>query len=106
MKLPANNWARRLFYHSSQTITKLLCLSALLITYSLACAQQTDKIKISGTVKDTAGTGIPGVSVYLSDNRSVGTATDESGKFMLEVTPGARITLSVMLQAQAMYRAP
>ncbi|WP_346318761.1 TonB-dependent receptor [Chitinophaga sp. YIM B06452] len=75
-------------------ITKLLCLIALLLTCSLAYSQQKEKIKISGTVKDTAGTGIPGVSVYLADNRSVGTATDENGKFVLEVTPGAKITLS------------
>ncbi len=94
MKLPATNRARRLFYHPGRMITKLLCLIALLLTCSLAYSQQKEKIKISGTVKDTAGTGIPGVSVYLADNRSVGTATDENGKFVLEVTPGAKITLS------------
>lgn len=96
MKLPANNWARRLFYHSSHPVTWLLCLSSLVFISSMAYAQQPEKVRVSGTVKDTTGVGIPGVSVFLSANRSVGTATDENGRFALDATPGASITLTAI----------
>lgn len=42
-----------------------------------------------GTVTDSTGTPLPGVSVILSSNKSIGTATDVNGKFVLDVTPGA-----------------
>lgn len=105
MKLPANNWARRLFHAINQPVTRLLFFSLLLISYLPAAAQQPEKIKISGTVKDTTGTGIPGVSVFLADNKSVGTATDAEGKFTLEVTHGARIILTSIGFAQQSFTA-
>ncbi|UYQ91186.1 TonB-dependent receptor [Chitinophaga horti] len=57
-------------------------------------AQSPSKFRVAGVVKDTTGTGIPGVSVYIAKDRSVGTATDSDGKFVLEVTAGDVIALS------------
>ncbi len=62
-------------------------LLSLCLVSSLARAQ--NKTPVIGNVTDTAGTPLPGVSVMLSTNKSVGTATDINGKFVLEVTPGA-----------------
>lgn len=43
--------------------------------------------KISGTVKDSSGTPLPGVSVTVKGKANVGTTTDMNGGFFLEV-PG------------------
>lgn len=102
MKLTVTNRVRQLCYAVTQPIRMLLC-SLLLFAALPAVAQQPEKIKISGTVKDTMGTGIPGVSVFLADNRSVGTATDAAGKFTLEATHGARIILTSIGFAQQSF---
>ncbi|WP_316816540.1 TonB-dependent receptor [Pedobacter nyackensis] len=52
------------------------------------------RIKISGIVKDTTGVGIPGASVYVAENKKMGTFTDRDGKFMLEVDPETKIIVS------------
>ncbi|MCK7556470.1 carboxypeptidase-like regulatory domain-containing protein [Chitinophaga sedimenti] len=65
----------------------------LLLTSALH-AQTPAKFKIAGLVKDTSGTGIPGVSVYFANNRAVGTATDSDGKFVIEAANGDVIVLS------------
>ncbi|WP_295120729.1 TonB-dependent receptor [uncultured Chitinophaga sp.] len=91
MDRPATYWARRLFHQAGR---HRLLLLLFLVLSSFAHAQQGAKIKITGIVKDTTGTGIPGVSVFLASNRSVGTATDVEGKFALEVTDGAKVMLS------------
>ncbi len=46
--------------------------------------------KISGTITDAAsGESLPGVTVYLEENTSIGTASNVDGKyFMLSVPPG------------------
>lgn len=54
------------------------------------CAFAQSNGKISGTVRDAAtGETLPGVTVYLEQERNIGTATDLNGKyFMLSVPPG------------------
>lgn len=102
MKLPTTNWARRLFHHHSQLLNRLLLLCLCLLVYSVSHAQQPEKIKITGFVRDTTGTGIPGVSLFLAANRSVGTTTDAEGKFVFETTHGAKIVLtSIGFEEQA-----
>ena len=46
--------------------------------------------KISGTVTDaTTGESLPGVTIYLEENTSIGTVSDQDGQyFMLSVPPG------------------
>ncbi|MRG45217.1 SusC/RagA family TonB-linked outer membrane protein [Chitinophaga sp. SYP-B3965] len=48
-----------------------------------------NKSSVIGTVKDSVGTPLPGVTVMVSGTKSQGTATDVNGKFVLEVNPGA-----------------
>jgi len=68
----------------------MACLCMLLsccLRYSDAYSQ--NRSSVIGTVKDSAGTPLPGVSVIVSSAKSQGTATDANGKFVLEVSPGA-----------------
>ncbi len=66
----------------------LTCLSTLLLTiFTIAAyAQKT----VTGTVKDSAGTPIPGVSV-LEKGTQNGTSTNADGKFSLTVKEGAKL---------------
>lgn len=57
-------------------------------------AQQGTTLKISGTVKDSLGIGIPGVSLQVKDMPRMGTTTDADGKFVLTVFPKAVIVVS------------
>lgn len=45
--------------------------------------------QLQGTVKDASGNPIQGVSVEPKNNPSAGTITDESGKFVLQVSEGS-----------------
>ncbi|WP_343306840.1 TonB-dependent receptor [Chitinophaga niabensis] len=68
----------------------MACLCMLLsccLRYSDVYSQ--NRSSVIGTVKDSAGTPLPGVSVIVSGAKSQGTATDMNGKFVLEVDPGA-----------------
>lgn len=49
--------------------------------------------KVSGTVKDASGAGLPGVSV-IQDNTQNGTMTDTQGKFSLILKEGTNPSLS------------
>lgn len=48
---------------------------------------------ISGTVKDDQGQPLPGASVYVKDNPTVGTVTDANGSFTLTVPEGATLVV-------------
>ncbi|BDD12238.1 SusC/RagA family TonB-linked outer membrane protein (plasmid) [Fulvitalea axinellae] len=58
--------------------------------------------KVSGTIKDSKGEGLPGVSVRLKSDSSVGTITDISGAFQLQVPSSETVLLvsSVGYKAQ------
>lgn len=73
-------------YKYFHIILSALCLFLLLPTETLA--QSTGKI--SGTVVDAAtGESLPGVTIYLAENTSIGTTTNADGRyFMLSVPPG------------------
>ncbi|MFC0514778.1 TonB-dependent receptor [Mucilaginibacter angelicae] len=51
-------------------------------------------ITITGTVKDSKGVTLPGVSVFVADDPKRGTMTDNNGKFVLDVKNGAVIKVS------------
>lgn len=68
----------------------MACLCMLLsccLRYSDVYSQ--NRSSVVGTVKDSTGTPLPGVSVIVSGVKSQGTATDMNGKFVLEINPGA-----------------
>lgn len=51
-------------------------------------------IRVSGRVVDSAGTGLPGVSVRVRGSSSLGTQTDGSGNFVLTVPDNATLLIS------------
>lgn len=53
-------------------------------------------VKISGTVKDLDGEPIVAATVFDRDNMTVGTTTDDKGKFSITVRKDAVITVSCM----------
>ena len=72
---------------------KYILVSAMLFILFLgmgtkAVAQSTGKI--SGTIVDAStGESLPGVTIYLEENTSIGTVSNEDGRyFMLSVPPG------------------
>lgn len=56
-----------------------LFISVVFLTYSYTVPQ-----KVSGTVTDTSGAPVPGVSVIIKGT-TIGTVTDMSGKYTIEV---------------------
>ncbi|WP_294083514.1 SusC/RagA family TonB-linked outer membrane protein [Proteiniphilum sp. UBA5384] len=53
-----------------------------------------DQLKVTGTVTDTDNVPIIGATVVLRDSPSVGTITDEDGKFSLQLPADAVLTVS------------
>lgn len=57
--------------------------------------EQSNEITVRGTVKDTSGEVMPGVSVYVKES-GVGTTTDFDGNFSLYAEEGQTISFSFM----------
>ncbi|GAA4311127.1 TonB-dependent receptor [Compostibacter hankyongensis] len=53
-------------------------------------------IEVTGLVTDSSGAPMPGVTVYLKSNKSVGTATDPNGRYILEVPDNATLVFSMI----------
>jgi TonB-linked SusC/RagA family outer membrane protein len=53
-----------------------------------------DIITVTGTVKDSKGLTLPGVSITVVDNPRQGTITDINGKFVLDIKSGSSIRIS------------
>lgn len=71
------------------------------IIKSTSVLKSTDKvvsipavITITGTVRDTKGVTLPGVSITVPTNLKIGTVTDNNGKFVLDVPNGTVIKVS------------
>lgn len=53
-------------------------------------------IQVSGMVTDGAGSPLPGVTVYVKNNKSIGTTTDLNGRYILEVPANAILVFSMV----------
>lgn len=51
---------------------------------------------VNGKVTDSTGTPLPGVTVYVKNDRSIGTTTDLNGRYILEVPDNATIVFSMV----------
>ncbi|RFZ94653.1 TonB-dependent receptor [Mucilaginibacter conchicola] len=71
---------------------RYLLLLLFLMCSSVAWSQS--KITITGSVTDTLGTRLPGASVVVINSKNIATSTDENGKFVLDVAPGAILRIS------------
>lgn len=52
--------------------------------------------EISGEVTDSSGAPLPGVTVYVQNNKSIGTATDRNGRYILAVPDDAVLVFSMV----------
>jgi TonB-linked SusC/RagA family outer membrane protein len=52
-------------------------------------------ITITGTVQDSTGLPMPGVTILLESNKSIGTTTDVNGKFVLDVPENSTLLISL-----------
>lgn len=91
---------------------KLLCLALLTaFTWSSAEAMESNSFsnfeytlaeslmanqEISGKVTDSIGSPLPGVTIYVKDDKSIGTTTDLNGRYILEVPDDATIVFSMI----------
>ncbi|MDR1172713.1 MAG: TonB-dependent receptor [Bacteroidales bacterium] len=75
------------------SIRRASVLFALLMTVCLAlpAQQQPSAFNMGGTVYDETGETLPGVSVFIKNKISIGTATDMNGKFSIKAQRGDMI---------------
>ena len=52
--------------------------------------------EVSGLITDSSGAPLPGVTVFVKDNRSIGTTTDVNGRYILSVPEGATVVFSMV----------
>lgn len=72
----------------------LTVLLMVFMSVAAAQAQNTGRKTITGSVTDSTGLGIPGVSVVTETKTKVNTLTDNNGKFVLEADPGSVVRIS------------
>ena len=73
---------------------KLFIIICLLLAVCTGLSAQQTTFTIAGTVYDGTGETLPGVTVYLKNKISVGTMTDNEGKFSIKVTRADVIVFS------------
>ncbi|WP_256009425.1 SusC/RagA family TonB-linked outer membrane protein [Desertivirga xinjiangensis] len=71
---------------------KLLFVLIFLIIKGELYAQE--KVTVTGTVRDTTGETLIGVSITAVNKKGVGTTTNDAGKFILEVESGTLLRIS------------
>ena len=75
-------------------IIRTLCALSLCLLHTVAYAQQTEQLSISGTVLDELGKPLPGVSIYVKDRPTAGIASNDKGKFSIKVEYGDRLVFT------------
>ena len=53
-------------------------------------------IQVTGLVTDSSGAPLPGVTVFVKNNKSIGTTTDLHGRYILEVPDNATLVYSML----------
>ena len=71
---------------------RCLMLFILSLFYGATFAQT--KVTVTGTVADTTGVKLAGVTISVVENSKLGTVTDLNGRFILDVTEGAVLRVS------------
>lgn len=67
----------------------------LIIVYTIPTfAQQGKELSIAGTIVDINKNPLPNVSIYVKDKPSIGSSTDDKGRFNLKVLYGDKIVFS------------
>ncbi|WP_316785094.1 TonB-dependent receptor [Pedobacter frigiditerrae] len=76
-------------------LTCLALVVQLLFCTAPALSQQNPKKTITGTVQDSLGAVLPGVNIAV-ENTKLGTQTDANGRFVLDVSTGAVLKVSLV----------
>lgn len=84
---------RSLFQHVLTAILSLFVGGGFLFSPTESFAQ---KHKISGIVTDASGSSLPGVSVVVKENSTIGASTGANGEYALEVPAGATLVYSFL----------
>src|SRR6056297_2768200 len=84
--LVRNNLTKLIMNLKILSMKKLTIFLAFLLFVGFQAAAQ---MQISGTVTDENGEPLPGVSVVVKNNTTIGTATDIDGKYSLTVPNSA-----------------
>lgn len=85
-----NNTTKRLFHHALSGSMLLL-----LMMFSAPVFSQSGPVKVSGTVKDSTGAGLPNVTVYEKGTRN-GTLSTPDGHFTLSVKANAVLVITMV----------
>lgn len=72
----------------------IMIVSCLLLSLNVV-AQSQNQMKVSGTVKDAAGAGLPGVSIKVK-NLAAGVMSDGDGKYNITVAKDATLVFSLI----------
>jgi TonB-linked SusC/RagA family outer membrane protein len=53
-------------------------------------------IEVTGRVTDSSGSSLPGVTIYVKNNKSIGTTTDLNGRYVIEVPENATLVFNMI----------
>ncbi|MBR5845116.1 MAG: TonB-dependent receptor [Rikenellaceae bacterium] len=77
------------------TLALAVCTTNLMAAEAWSESTEIQKsVKVSGTVKDSAGAPVLGATVIQADNQTNGMTTDANGNFVLTVPEGANVVVS------------
>ncbi|MBZ4187372.1 SusC/RagA family TonB-linked outer membrane protein [Niabella beijingensis] len=94
-------------YYPNQKTLQLLCILFLfLFCIPSLSAQNAGKIAVVGTVVDSAGAPLPNVSVTVQGNEKTGTASDNNGRFVLDVAAGSTVIFTAVSYEDYTYKVP
>lgn len=75
-------------------LLRILLFFFMALTVSSSFAQKLNTVEITGTVTDSSGRLLEGVSIVANGKKNMSTATDRNGKFILDVPVGAELSIA------------
>ena len=81
--LKSNSWSTKILRRMTSVLLLSLAIAFQVMATTTTVQQQ--GIRVTGTVSDDRGEALPGVTIVVRSNPSIGTATDASGEFSLTV---------------------
>jgi len=93
--------------YKNQTVLRLLCTLFLFLFYTaVITAQNGGKVTVVGTVVDSANVPLSDVSVVVKGNEKTGTATDNNGRFVLDVAANSTLLFTSVSYNDYTYKVP
>ncbi|MCH5597570.1 carboxypeptidase-like regulatory domain-containing protein [Niabella ginsengisoli] len=72
----------------------MLFYAFLFVSFLCSSGQADNKIKVTGTISDSSGAALAGVSVSIKNNIASGTQTNTDGQYILEAPRGSVLVYS------------